>query len=142
MKKVLAPALFLALLALTAGCSASAKATATTACQAKDKAVTICLNGKPIDFSAEKTQPHKHEIGNLYAPVVAMGKALGVAVEADATAKTARVNGKKIDVVATDQIKGVHVHEGAVFVPVKEFADATGLTFEMDPDKGVAGFAK
>jgi hypothetical protein len=140
MKKVLAPALFLTLLALTAGCSAGSKAT--TDCKATDNPVTICLNGKPIDFSAEKTQPHKHENGNLYAPVVAMGKALGVTVEADATAKTAQVNGKKIDVLPTDQIKGVHVHEGAVFVPVKEFAEATGLRHSMDWEKGVVGFAK
>jgi hypothetical protein len=143
MKKVIAPMLLLALLAFAAGCSTGAGGSkTTTACAPKDNAVTICLNGKPIDFSAEKTQPHKHENGNLYAPVVALSNALGVKVEADAANKTVTVNGKKIEVASSAEVKGIHVHENAVFVPLKQFAEAAGLKYEMDWEKGVAGFAK
>lgn len=124
---------------LLTGCAA----TATTACDAKTGAnVTVCVNGKAVDFSAEKNQPHKHESGNLYAPVVPLANALGVKIETDVNGKTVTVNGKKVDLVPTETIKGVHVHDGALFVPLKEFAAAAGLKMDMNFDRGTAGFAK
>lgn len=127
---------------LLAGCGA--KATATTACAGRPNDITICVNGKPIDFTAEKSGPHRHDpANNLYAPVVPLAKALGLDVKADPTAKTVTINGKPF-VANTDngKLKGIHVHDGVVFVPLKDFANAAGLNMEMDIDKGTAGFAR
>jgi len=128
-----------ALALVTAGCSATK---ANTACEPVDNAITVCLNGKAMDFSKEKTQPHRHENGNLYAPIVPVAEALGIKIEIDTEKKTAVVNGKTLEVISSDEIKGIHVHEMAMFVPMKEFAAATGLEHKMDVDKGVIGFAK
>ncbi len=56
--------------------------------------------------------------------------------------ETAGVHGKPLVVISSDQIEGIHVHEMALFVPLKEFAAASGLEHKMDAEKGVIGFAK
>lgn len=115
---------------------------ATTGCSGPENGVTVCVNGKAVDFSAEKNGPHKHESGNIYAPVIPLAAALGIKVEADAGSKTVTIAGKKLEVASSEAVKGVHVHDGAVFVPVNEFAAAAGLKVEVNFDKGTAGFAK
>jgi hypothetical protein len=124
------------------GCSSSAS----TACEGKPNAVTICANGKPIDFSREKNGPHVHEAGSIYAPVEVLGQALGIPVAAEVSAdgKSARVtiNGKAFAVKMASGAKGIHVHDGETFVPLKEFAAAAGLMLDLNVNKGTAGFAK
>lgn len=71
-----------------------------------------------------------------------LAKALGLTVEADTKANTVSISGKKFEAVSNNQVKGIHVHDGAVFVPLKEFAAATGLKADINFDKGTAVFAK
>lgn len=122
--------------ALLAGCAASSCDPAAGA------AVTVCAGGKPIDFSAEKNAPHKHESGNLYAPVVPLAQALGIPIETDVNTMTVTIGSQKLHMPTTATVKGVHLHDGALFVPLKEFAKAAGLKLDMDFDKGTAGFTK
>lgn len=123
---------------LISGCTSESK----VVCQPVPNSATICLNGKPIDFSREQTGPHVHENGNLYAPVVALAKGLGVEATVDAGGKSVTVNGKKLEVSGQTTVKGIHEHASAIFVPVKEFAAAAGLRVQVDSEKGTASFTK
>lgn len=126
-----------------AGCSASG---ASTACKAEGSNVTICLNTKPIDFSTSKTKPHSHEAGSIYAPGKVLANALGVPFDAqvapDGKSAKVTVNGKAFEPAMPSGAKGVHVHDGEAYVPVKEFADAAGLKVDVKADQGTAGIAK
>lgn len=126
-----------------AGCSASSS----TDCKAEGNNVTICVNKKPIDFSAAKNKPHSHETGSIYAPGKVLADALGVPFDAQVAAdgKSAKVtvNGKPFEpAMAATTDKGIHVHDGDAFVPVREFAAAAGLKVDVKADQGTAGFAK
>jgi hypothetical protein len=132
----------LAGLALLAGGLAACGGQPTTACTPKDKAVVVCVNGKPIDFSTAKNGPHKHEAGSIYAPVEQLAGALGVDIMVDPGGKTVTVNGQKVQVVGVPGAMGVHVHSQEIFVPVREFARAAGLKVDVDDKKGIAGIAK
>jgi hypothetical protein len=133
--RTLMAALAIAALVLT-GCSS-----ATTACEPKGTSVNICVNGHPIDFSQEPFQPHVHEPGNIYAPVLPVAEALGLIVEVNVEALTVSIGDIPFAVpAATDSFMGIHVHEGNVFVPLKEFATAIGAKMAMDADNGTAGF--
>jgi hypothetical protein len=123
---------------LAAGC-----ARATTAC--KGPAATICLNGHPLAFAAGN-QPHGHEVGNLYAPVDVLAKQLHLDVKSSVSADGKKIevllNGKPFAPAMADGAKGVHVHNGQVYVPVREFAAAAGLKLQLDAATGVAGVAQ
>lgn len=139
MKRVTAGLAPLLLAALVAGCGES---TPTTACSPRGSEITICLNGKPLDFSAAQHQPHIHETGNLYAPAIVLAQALHVPAQVDAQHLSVTVNGQAIKAVATQRFKGIHKHDDEVFVPIREFAQAAGITLNIQTDGRTAGFAK
>lgn len=134
--------LLLGSVAMTALVLAGCATASGKGCAPKGKEVTICLNGRPIDFSAEKNLPHRHDSNNLYAPVMPMARALGVNVQADPATKVVFINGKRFVPAGGKQTMGIHVHNGVVFVPVKDFAAAAGLPVQMDLEKGTAAFQK
>jgi hypothetical protein len=145
MKRLTIALSVLSLVAVLAGCGATAPTPTSATCQAKENALVLCQNGKEIDFSAEKTKPHKHEA--FYAPVVPLAKALGVTVDAKVSADgktgTLSISGKEFKPTSTaTDFKGLHVHEGALFVPLKEFAAAAGLTLKIDDAKQTVNFTK
>lgn len=126
---------------LAAGCGKP-----TTACRAQENAVTICLNGKPLDFRAARNAPHAHEHGHIYAPAAVLGKQLKVDVRLkitpDGKSAIVTVGGRPFEPAMSHGSKGIHVHDGEVFVPVREFAKAAGLQIEMDVQQGWAGFSR
>ncbi len=84
-----------------------------------------------------------HENGNLYAPVMPLARALGLQVTVDPRTKQVTVDGHPVQVKpATPTPKGIHDHEGAIFVPLKEFAAAAGLSVVIDEKLKTAGFRK
>ena len=139
MKRALAGLAGLLVTAALAGCGSS---TPTTACTPRGNDFVICLNGKPIDFSAAKVGPHMHETGNIYAPVLELAQALHVPVQVDAPHQVVIVNGQQVKATTGQTPKGIHLHGDEVFVPIREFAQAAGLTVELRADGHTAGFAK
>lgn len=139
MNRVLVSLIGLSLLALVLSACGGKP---TTACEPRKNEVVVCLNGKPIDFSKEKNGPHKHETGSIYAPAASLAQALGVNAMIDAGARKVMVNGKAIPVVSVPGAKNIHLHDGVIFVPVKQFAEAAGLSCDVDYGKGTAGIAK
>jgi|GEM_PF-3548639 len=136
-----AVALLLAMALIVAGCGKP-----TTACAGRDKEVTICVNGRSISFAEARNGPHGHEAGSLYAPAWVLGDALGVDVRTqvspDGKSAIITVGGKPFSPAMAGSAQGVHVHDGEVFVPLREFAAAAGLKLDLDVEKGVAGFAR
>ena len=129
------------LAAVAAGCGKPS-----TACRSQENAVTICLNGKPLDFRRARNAPHAHEHSQIYAPAGVLAKQLKVDVRMrihpDGKSAMVTVNGKPFEPAMSHGSKRVHVHDGEVFVPVREFAKAAGLQVEIDVQQGWAGFAR
>lgn len=134
--------LVLALLAaaLGAGCSE-----ATTVCRGPEQEITVCVNGRRLAFD-ERHAPHRHEAGSLYVPALEMADRLGLDVRSvisgDGQSAIVTVKGKPFDPAMADGARGIHVHDGVVFVPLRELAAAGGLDLDMDAEMGIAGFAR
>jgi hypothetical protein len=126
------------LAALFAGCTS----TSSTACSGPENTVNICYNGTAIDFGQVKTKPHAHESGDLYAPAEALAKAIGATVELDAAKPAVKLNGQAFLPKVAEGGKGIHVHDGLVYVPVKLFAESAGFKVAMNAEKGIAGIGK
>ncbi|HWI65787.1 MAG TPA: hypothetical protein VNT75_28505 [Symbiobacteriaceae bacterium] len=137
MKRLLAACLLALLLA---GCTE-----ATTVCRGPEQEINICVNGKRLVFD-EHHPPHRHEEGSLYVPVEPLAERLGLdvrwVIRGDGKSAIVTVNGKPFDPAMAYGSKGVHVHDGAVYVPVRELAAAAGLELDMDAEAGMAGFAR
>ncbi|HLN65384.1 MAG TPA: hypothetical protein VK464_28000 [Symbiobacteriaceae bacterium] len=129
-----------ALAGLAVGCSRP-----TTACHGAPGTITVCVNGRRVLFPPE-FQPHRHEAGSLYAPAELLAQQLGLDVRthvsADGQSALITVNRKPFAPAMAHGAMGVHVHDGVVYVPLRELAIAAGLKLEMDEGVGVAGFAK
>lgn len=137
--KRLISVLVLALLAT--GCAAAA----TTACAGPVRQINICVNGKRMQFD-ERHLPHRHETGNLYAPVEPLARTLKLdlrmIIRGDGQSAIVTVNGRPFSPAMASDAKGVHVHEGQVYLPLRELAATAGLRLDMDAESGTAGFAR
>lgn len=135
-----ATALVMLLATLAGGC-----ARPSTACKGPENSVNICINGKRLQFT-EEAQPHGHETGSIYAPVDVLAGRLGLDVRtwttADGLTATVTVNRKPFAPAMAHGAKGIHVHNGHVYVPLREFAAAAGLKLELNAESLTAGFAK
>ena len=141
MKRPLAMAAVVLLMAvLGVGCSHSS-----TACSGPEDSVNICVNGRRIAFEAD-AQPHMHETGSLYAPVDVLARRLGLdvrtVISGDGQSALVTVNRKPFAPAMAHGSKGVHVHQGTVYVPLREFAAAAGLELDMSAETRTAGFAR
>lgn len=137
--RLLLAALVLAFFA--AGCAPAA----TTACGGPSQEINICVNGKRIQFD-ERFLPHRHENGSLYVPVEPLARRLGLDVRTiirgDGQTAIVTVNGRPFAPAMASGARGVHVHDGQVFVPLRELAVTARLRLDMDADLGIAGFAR
>lgn len=131
----------LVLALLVAGCATAA----TTACGGPAQEINICVNGKRIQFD-KAFLPHRHETGSLYVPVEPLARTLGLDVRSiirgDGQSAIVTVNGRPFAPAMASGAKGVHVHEGQVFVPLRELAATVGLRLDMNAETGTAGFAR
>lgn len=131
----------LVLALLVAGCASAA----TTACGGPAQEINICVNGKRIQFDADSL-PHRHETGSLYVPVEPLARTLGLDVRTiirgDGQSAIVTVNGRPFAPAMASGARGVHVHDGQVFVPLRELAVTARLQMDMDADTGTAGFAR
>ncbi|HYF91899.1 MAG TPA: hypothetical protein VD969_06610 [Symbiobacteriaceae bacterium] len=123
-----------------AGCSEQ-----TSVCRGPEQEINICVNGKRIAFD-DRSPPHRHEAGSLYVPVEPLARKLGLDVRtiirADGQSAIVTVKGRPFAPAMAHGAKGVHVHDGLVYVPLRELAAAAGIQLDMDAETGTAGFAK
>lgn len=117
------------LTAVAAGCSSES-----IACAPVKDGVGVCLQGKAIPWSPQLKPPHMHETGGYYAAAEDLAKALGVRAQIAADKKSVTVAGKQV-VAMTPKATGIHQHDAAVYVPIKEFAEAAGFQVQVDPAK-------
>ncbi|HYG59250.1 MAG TPA: hypothetical protein VD902_14405 [Symbiobacteriaceae bacterium] len=112
------------------GCSGQASA----ACPPVIDGVGVCIDAKPIAWSAGVKPPHMHENGGYYGAVNELATALGAKAEVAGDGKSVKVGGKVVAATAADA-KGIHLHEEFVYVPIKEFAEAAGYKVYVDTGK-------
>jgi hypothetical protein len=132
-------AIALLLVAFGAGCARS-----TTECRATEGEVSVCINGRRIKF-ADGAQPHQHEPGSLYAPADVLARQLGLDIRTWVTGTGSvlvTVNRKPFNPAMAHGAKGVHVHGGVVYLPLRELALSAGLKLDMNAERGIAGFAR
>jgi hypothetical protein len=126
--------------AVAAGCSRP-----TTACRGPAEEINICMNGRRIEFT-ERYLPHRHESGSLYVPVEPLARQLRIdvrtVIRGDGQSAIVTVGGRPFDPAMASTAKGVHVHDGQVYVPLRELAAAARLQLDMDAETGTAGFAR
>lgn len=118
-----------------AGCGSQA-----AQCQPVPDGVAVCVGGKAVAFQA-KTKPHMHEAGGFYAPAEELARALGVQVEIAPDKKSVKVAGKEVKAAAPDA-KGIHEHDGLVYVPIKEFAEAAGYKYSANVEQKTVNLTK
>lgn len=111
-------------------------------CTARAGQVTICVSGKPVDFSGQPAPPHAHELGNLYAPVLPLARAVGLPVTADPRTLVVIIAGRPFAAPVSPAVKGIHLHAGVVYVPLREFAAAAGLRLDLDFARGTANLSR
>lgn len=133
------------LLLVVAAVAGAGCAEPTTACQGPAHEINVCINGRRIQF-AEGHLPHKHESGSLYVPVEPLARQLGIdvrtVIRGDGQSAIVTVGGLPFDPAMAFTAKGVHVHDGKVYVPLRELAAAARLKLDMDAETGTAGFAR
>jgi hypothetical protein len=103
--------------------------------------VGVCVNGKAVAWSAAVKPPHMHESGGYYGAVEDLARALGVHAEVAADQQSVKVGGKSV-VAVSKEAKGVHTHDSAVFVPIKEFAEAAGYHVVVDAAQHTISMSK
>ncbi|MFZ5827657.1 MAG: hypothetical protein ACOY94_25415 [Bacillota bacterium] len=97
-----------------------------------ENSVAICLNGQPLTaWSAKAKPPHVHEEAGYYAAVPDLEALLGVKAEIAGDKQSVTVNGKRVESTAREA-KNIHEHDGLVFAPIKEFAEAAGYAVQVD----------
>lgn len=109
------------------------------ACAPAEGKVIVCLNGQPIAWTA-KTPAHAHE-GFFYGPAEELARHLGTKIEISPDKKTVTVNGKKIEVEASDK-KNIHLHDDVVYAPIKQVAEAAGLKVNVDAARAVISITR
>ncbi|HLN62691.1 MAG TPA: hypothetical protein VK464_14185 [Symbiobacteriaceae bacterium] len=129
-------ALILAVSLAAAGCSS-----ASSACAPVKDGVGVCLQGKAVAWSPKLKPPHMHESGGYYGPAEDLAKALGVTAQIAADKKSVRVGGKNVAAL-TPKAMGIHQHDAAVYVPIKEFAEAAGYLVQVDTGKHTLAISK
>ena len=131
---------FAAALGAGVGCSEP-----TTACRGPAGEINVCINGRRIEFS-DQYPPHRHEAGSLYVPVEPVARQLRIdvrtVIRGDGQSAVVTVGGRPFDPAMAFTAKGVHVHDGQVYVPLRELAAAARLKLDMDAETGTAGFAR
>jgi hypothetical protein len=120
-----------------AGCSGSSS----SACAPVENGVGVCFDGTPVTWSPNVMKPHMHETGGYYGPALDLAGALGVASEIAADKKSVTVGGESV-VAKTQNAKGIHQHDAAVYVPIKEFAEAAGFHVMVDGEKHTVDIRK
>lgn len=125
---------------LVAGCTGTS-----TVCRGSEQEITVCVNGKRVLFD-EQFPPHRHESGSLYVPVEPLAEKLGLdvrtVIRADGQSAIVTVNGLPFAPAMASGARGVHVHDGQVYLPLRELAAAAGIQLDMDAETGIAGFAR
>lgn len=101
----------------------------------------MCVNGKAVAWSAAVKPPHMHETGGYYGAAEDLARALGVNAQIAADKKSVRVGGKAV-VAVSKEARGVHTHDTAVFVPIKEFAEAAGFRVTVDAKQHTVSIRK
>lgn len=124
-KRLVMPALGLAILAMATGCGNKAPD-----CAPMASAVNVCVNGTALLNTAPRA-PHAHEQGGYYMDLNDLARALHVNPHVSGDHRSVVVNGKAV-IAASPGAKGVHDHDHVVFVPVKEFAEAAGYKAAVD----------
>lgn len=138
MKRFLVGLSLMMALALT-GCGGNKAASAS--CPSVENAVSVCLDGKPLSWTAGFRPPHWHDPDGYYAPVQDLAKALGAKTMVAPDRKSVSVGGKSV--VATMQgAMGIHQHDAIVYAPIKEFAEAAGFQVQVDTKKHVVSIQK
>nr|MBR4280607.1 tetratricopeptide repeat protein [Clostridia bacterium] len=94
--------------------------------QAEAADMTLYINGEEAAFAdaqGNKLDIVLHE-GRLYAPVIAMGQELGLAIDADPIKLTVTMAGKRMNLVSGGVTLKPIAMGGVVYVPVLAFANA------------------
>lgn len=94
--------------------------------QAEASGMTLYINGEEAVFTDARGNKLDTVLqdGRFYAPVVAMGEYLGLAIDADAAKLTVSMAGKRINFVSGGVTLKPIAIEGVVYVPVLAFANA------------------
>lgn len=116
--------------------AANGRASAVGECPPVKNGVAVCLGGRPVTWSARFVPPHMHEQGGYYAPVEQLERLLLVKADIAADRKSLKVNGRTVTVVG-HKPKGIHEHQGHLYAPIKEFAEAAGHEVSVDTTRHI-----
>jgi hypothetical protein len=115
--------------ALATGCSRR-----TAGCSPVENSIVVCLEGKPLTWQAE-VKPHLH--GNvIYGPAEEFAVWLGARIELADGAGSVSVAGKQI-IPDQGDAKGMHEHNGILYAPLKQVAEAAGFTVFILSDRSI-----
>lgn len=127
MKLSVAIMALIALFGVVVGCAKSTQ----QSCAPVENGVGVCIDGKPITWSAAVKPPHMHEQGGYYAPVEDLATHLKVNPVVGSNRKSVLIAGKVV-MARSEEAVGVHMHEDFVYVPIREFAEAAGFKVMVD----------
>jgi hypothetical protein len=119
-----------------AGCTGESS----VSCAPVANGVGVCLDGKPFTWTATKP-PHMHEQGGYYAPVEELAARLGVQAEIASDRKSVMVGSTQV-IAKGEKPQGIHDHDGLVYAPIREFAEAAGFKVMIDTAANTVSITK